>query len=182
MSDSSETPAAATSSNPVANILDSDVGALLAKQQASAAEAAAPPAQTPDPASPADAKPSLPFEVSLYRGLALTWGGVMAALSLSPILPDQLPAGVDKIEHFLAYTLLTFLVMRGWAGTRFLFLIFLAVVLYGGALEGLQGLVPGRTIEIMDMLANVAGAVTGLIIATVSLSRRAKQAKLSKSK
>lgn len=87
---------------------------------------------------------------------------VVAVVSVIPIdqpLPVQ---GADKFEHLLAYGALMY-----WWGmvqpqrVRF-WLIFL--VLYGLALEGVQGLLPHRFMEWHDAVANVVGVVVGMIV------------------
>lgn len=83
-------------------------------------------------------------------------------------------AGVsDKSLHFLAYLVLVFLLWFAinpdkkvnWR-TATVWRILLAVVLYGLADELLQPLV-GRTCDITDFLANLAGMFGGLILLTL---------------
>lgn len=83
-------------------------------------------------------------------------------LSLSPL--KELPAvpGSDKTHHLIAYALLMLPVALRKPDYWILYgLFFLA---YGGMIELLQPYV-NRYGESMDMLANAAGVVCGLIIA-----------------
>ncbi len=172
--DDNETTVSARSAVP--SVVEMEVGALLGKTEP------APRAQTQPSAPGPGADPGVGhqkkalFDPLFYRRLAITWGGIVVALSLSPVTPDQLHQLGDKPQHFVAYALLSFLVMRGWAGTRFLFVIFLSVLVLGAAIEGLQWFVPGRSMEMLDVLANAFGTVTGLIVAAAWISFRAKPA------
>lgn len=179
-SDKEETTVSAES--PVPSVVEMEVGALLGKTEPAPQAQTQPTAPVPgaDPMPSADPsvgyqKKAL-FDPPFYRRLAITWGGIVLALSLSPVTPDQLHQLGDKPQHFAAYALLSFLVMRGWAGTRFLFVIFLGVLVLGAAIEGLQWFVPGRSMEMLDVLANAFGTVTGLIVAAAWISLRAKPA------
>lgn len=115
------------------------------------------------------------FDQALYRYLTLAWGGIVAALSLSPSMPSQIHYASDKVEHMAAYAVLCFLAMRGWSGTRFMFLIFLGVMFYGALMEGVQWYVPGRSMEALDALANCFGAFAGLIVASVWIAAKSKR-------
>jgi VanZ family protein len=71
----------------------------------------------------------------------------------------------DKIGHFFAYGLLTWLYLwalqkeRKWSRKSVL-LILASVSAYGILLEFLQwGFFPNRYFEVLDMLANVGGAI-----------------------
>ncbi|MDA8129573.1 MAG: VanZ family protein [Betaproteobacteria bacterium] len=94
----------------------------------------------------------------LWRGVG--WLGVIAALVLSLIPPVVNEAGhTDKIVHLSGYAVLMFwwaqlIVARRWR-------LALAVVLFGGAIELLQGLTPDRDPDIFDALTNAAGVVVG---------------------
>lgn len=78
----------------------------------------------------------------------------------------------DKWLHFLAYLNLVFLLWFSvrpdskvsWRG-RLVWLIFLVSVIYGGIDELLQPYI-GRTKDLDDFLANVAGASAGLVMFT----------------
>jgi VanZ family protein len=96
--------------------------------------------------------------------LLLFWPGVILIAwgELTPS-PPQLGGvfGWDKLEHFTAYfglvsmaTMMVGLRPRlGWA--------ILGVILFGGALEILQGYT-GRDPEVLDFVANSLGAIAGL--------------------
>lgn len=97
---------------------------------------------------------------------ALGWAGVaaVATLSLVPVPPEAVAAaGGDKLVHFAGYTLL-----GAWFGqlhheSAARWRVLAGLVLLGVALEGLQGLVPWRSMNGWDALANAAGAAAGLL-------------------
>ena len=96
----------------------------------------------------------------LFTGILLLL--VVAVVSLIPIDQPLPIEGADKFEHVLAYFVLMY--WWGMVQTRrqWFWLIFL--VLYGLALEGIQGLLPHRFMEWRDAVANTAGVILGLLV------------------
>lgn len=91
-------------------------------------------------------------------------------LSLSPTV--GLPAGNDKVGHFIAYATLMFnLGLITLKNRTHLWYAVLFSVAYGALMEGLQGLVPGRMMSAYDMLANTLGVSIGLVL-TLLFGRR----------
>ncbi|MHB1094507.1 VanZ family protein [Thiobacillus sp.] len=96
----------------------------------------------------------------------LGWLGVIAALVLSLIPPFMHEARhMDKVVHLAGYAVLMFwwtqiVVHRRWR-------LALAVVLFGGAIELLQGLTPHRQPDVFDALANTGGVLLGWLIARI---------------
>ena len=89
------------------------------------------------------------------------WLGIVATLALSlmpPTLGDT-DSHTDKLVHMAGYAVLMF----WWAQLiRFpRWRLALAVVLFGGAIELLQGLTPDRMPDLLDVLANTAGVLLG---------------------
>jgi len=93
------------------------------------------------------------------------WLGVVITLivSLMPPALDSSSGHADKIVHLLGYALLTF----WWAQliTRQRWKLAAAVVLFGIAIEGLQGLTPARQPDLLDALANSGGVLLGWLAA-----------------
>ena len=93
------------------------------------------------------------------------WFGVVLTLALSLMPPalDVSSGHSDKIVHLAGYALLTF----WWAQlvTRQRWKLALAVVLFGFAIEGLQGLTPDRLPDMLDALANSGGVLLGWLVA-----------------
>ena len=94
----------------------------------------------------------------------LGWLGVAAALVLSLTPPLLNESGhTDKIVHLAGYAVLMFwwaqlIVERRWR-------LALAVVLFGAAIELLQGLTPDRQPDVFDALANAGGVLLGWLTA-----------------
>jgi VanZ family protein len=67
----------------------------------------------------------------------------------------------DKLGHFLAYASLAANALYFSREHRSLITIFFSVICYGGLLELLQQLIPGREPSGLDLLANTSGAILG---------------------
>ncbi len=93
------------------------------------------------------------------------WLGVVVTLmvSLMPPVLDESGGHTDKIIHMAGYAVLMF----WWAQliTRQRWKLTLAVVLFGIAIEGLQGLTPARQPDALDALGNTAGVLLGWLAA-----------------
>jgi VanZ family protein len=91
----------------------------------------------------------------------LFWATVLAVLILSlmppaPRLPDT---GWDKSNHLLAFATLAVLGMQAFPGRQRGLMV--ALLAYGGLIEGLQSLTPYRFAEWTDLLADAAGVLLG---------------------
>jgi VanZ family protein len=99
------------------------------------------------------------------------WSGLAAR----PRWGDE--SQLDKLAHLLGYALLMFwwaqlVVQKRWK-------LAVAVVLFGIAIELLQGLTPERQPDPLDALANVAGALLGWLAARLLPNLPARIAALS---
>jgi VanZ family protein len=104
-------------------------------------------------------------------GLWLFWPAVLVVAwgELTPHPPDLSVNQWDKAQHFTAYFGLALLATLGWGLKRSLWLVLLAVLALGGALEILQSLV-GRDAAWLDQLANTLGALLGMGVAMAYLA------------
>jgi VanZ family protein len=100
---------------------------------------------------------------------ALIWAAAVwtaGGLESTPSLPTV--RGIDKVAHFVMYGVLGFLLARGWLAMRWrgawLLPVLIALML-GAADELRQRSVPGRSAEVADWIADVAGAAAGVLIA-----------------
>jgi VanZ family protein len=97
--------------------------------------------------------------------LAVGWLGVIITVVLSLMPPSLEESGghTDKIIHLSGYGFLTF----WWAQivTKYRWKLAIAMVLFGAAIELLQGLTPARQPDPLDALANAAGVLLGWLIA-----------------
>jgi VanZ family protein len=93
------------------------------------------------------------------------WLGVIVTLVLSLMPPVLNESGnhTDKIIHLCGYAVLTF----WWAQlvTERRWRLAIAVVLFGIAIELLQGLTPARQPDVLDALANTGGVLLGWLAA-----------------
>ncbi|MEL6686587.1 MAG: hypothetical protein AAFP97_03090 [Pseudomonadota bacterium] len=97
--------------------------------------------------------------VLLFRLSSVAVALAIIYLSLTPNVETSGPEHADKVNHFIAYGVLTGCVGLGWPKLRSLFLVG-AVFMFGIGLELAQGLGGyGRTASALDALANLTGAV-----------------------
>jgi len=87
-------------------------------------------------------------------------------LALSPAPPPSVDTGWDKLNHLLAFAVLSF-IAQGAAerpATPRLAVV-VGLILYGLGIEAVQAWVPGRSSEWQDLLANAAGIGSGCALA-----------------
>lgn len=97
---------------------------------------------------------------------AAGWLGLVLALALSLLPPAFADSGAnsDKLHHFLGYAMLMF----WWAQlARQRWKLALAVLLFSGAIELLQGLTPQRQPDLLDLAANGGGILLGWLAARI---------------
>jgi VanZ family protein len=90
-----------------------------------------------------------------------------AAITVLSLLPQHdLPkVGVsDKIEHLLSYFVLAILGSFAVRERRSLLYLFVLLCVMGGIIELLQAFSPGRSPDILDAIADGAGAAAGVLI------------------
>lgn len=102
------------------------------------------------------------LRVALVVSLLLALIVAVATLTPSERMPSA-PGG-DKLHHFLAFGAVAFPI--AFARPRAFIWIVLGVSAYGGAIELIQPHV-GRHGDVMDAIANAAGAICGAVLATV---------------
>ena len=114
--------------------------------------------------------PTLRFRRT-WVGFGLLLAGIITFYSLIPA--QRLPSmGVsDKVEHIAAYALLAFFFGSLITRRDYKFL-FLALLAFGGGIEIAQGLMKlGREADLLDLVADLVGAVIGLLLAVTPLGR-----------
>ena len=103
-----------------------------------------------------------------YKILAVAYTIWLTAVSLTPLEGIQLPSFsyADKIVHFFLYFFLTIFWLLAYPqlwGKRYIF--FIAVILWGILIEFTQEyLVPTRSGDVFDALANTLGGITGMVL------------------
>jgi VanZ family protein len=101
-----------------------------------------------------------------WRWLLWLLAGVVAVLALTPAPPEQLSLGWDKLNHLVAFAALGLCAMFGYRSSRTVRLsVLLALLAFGGAIELLQLLVPNRSAEWSDLLADAIGIGIGALLA-----------------
>jgi len=117
------------------------------------------------------------------HGAAAAWILVTAVSLLLPVNPDLgdsfrwLPLPVDKTAHFVLFLVCCWLLHRSFRLElpRCALLVAAATTLvYGMATELLQGLVPSRSVDPRDMIANALGvaAYVGWVLGARAKARR----------
>lgn len=112
---------------------------------------------------------NLRFE-RLWRGLGLF--GLLAglALSLLPIPPPPIElAYADKWQHLVGLALM--MLYAGMLFPRQRLRAGLGLLLYGLGIELLQSLLPWRSAEWLDLLADASGIAVGLLLLNTPLRR-----------
>lgn len=76
----------------------------------------------------------------------------------------------DKVQHAAAYAVMAILTRSalGWSSPQ----VFTACAFHGGAMEILQQFSPPRSMDLWDWLADMAGAVVGLLVYRLLPARR----------
>jgi len=94
-----------------------------------------------------------------YVSIAVLVG--ITVLSLMPPKSGvEIPSN-DKINHFIAYSVLSFCCLMARFYKRII-TVLLFCIAYGVLMELVQGMVPGREQSILDIFANISGAIIGL--------------------
>lgn len=99
----------------------------------------------------------------------LCWPAI-AILLLMP-LPFALVSRTDLLGHFLLFAVMTAGLVAFARSRRQIVVLSLLAIAYGCALEFAQTLVPGRTFDPVDVVANGVGGITGCLFALVLLDR-----------
>jgi VanZ family protein len=77
------------------------------------------------------------------------------------------PPGTDKVVHFLFFAVLGYLTlasMRGRGNVRAVLVVLIVIAMFGAMDEYVQQFIPGRSMELFDWLADLAGASVGLML------------------
>lgn len=89
---------------------------------------------------------------------------IVVCLGPPPKIPE-LPSGSDKVEHFLAYFLLSWGAVQLFARRSALLMAAVGLVVMGIAIEFAQGAwTINRSADPLDALANTTGVVMGLLL------------------
>lgn len=79
---------------------------------------------------------------------------------------------VDKLMHAAMFALCGYFFVLGWLSSRLQILpLYLGLLVVGGSTEWLQGHIPGRSADVWDLVADAAGAATGVAVGLYWLRR-----------
>lgn len=95
----------------------------------------------------------------------------LTAVTLASLLPGpEMPSlgSSDKLMHFVCYALLAGNGAVALGARRLWLPMGVALILFGGVLEGLQALMPERQSSLADGLANASGVVAGIAAVAVA--------------
>jgi len=107
----------------------------------------------------------------------LAWVALFAVVAIGSLMPaSDVPSmpvrGVDKLQHFLGYLMLSGYAVMLFARMRAQALAAALVVAFGVAVEWAQGAVTAdRHADAADAMANALGALAGLLLASTPASR-----------
>jgi VanZ family protein len=106
----------------------------------------------------------------------VAWVAVILVITSwpSPPIPGHSPDGIDKVVHFSMYGVLGVLVARATdlsSGIR-MAMVLAAIAAFAALDEWHQEWIPDRGADVMDWVADVAGATAG----AVAMTRRARLA------
>ncbi len=93
----------------------------------------------------------------------ISLAAVVITIGILSLLPPEsgFELKKDKLGHFLAYATLAANALHFSKDRRSLLTILFSVICYGGLLELLQQVIPGREPSGLDLLANTSGAIIG---------------------
>ena len=97
------------------------------------------------------------------RLLALAWTIAVPVMLWSPVRGGGGPPMMDKVVHFVMFTVLAALWMRALGRPRNVIALLALGLVYAGLTEGVQALLPYREADAWDLVANAAGLVMGIV-------------------
>jgi len=100
---------------------------------------------------------------------------VVLLLMLTPVLPKELEAFftflrlTDKMEHFIAFFLLSFLLNRASSTLAHRLRNVVALTAFGALIEVMQYFIPNRTTSLYDLLADMVGIFAFQVLFSIYL-------------
>jgi VanZ family protein len=84
----------------------------------------------------------------------------MLSMPITPPTESAFPA--DKVVHCMMFAVCGFLVARAWADRFSLVFLVVGLLVFAGFTELFQSVVPGRSGDVADFLADAVGIFTGV--------------------
>jgi hypothetical protein len=86
---------------------------------------------------------------------------ISAWLAMPVVPPSESEFPTDKMVHCLMFAACSFLSFRAWAVRFGVMMVLLALMMFAGLTELLQMLIPGRSGNLLDYLADATGVLMG---------------------
>ncbi len=110
------------------------------------------------------------FIKSIIAAAIILFLSVITTPSINPGNLFNFPH-IDKIVHFILYAGLSFILLMDYNNLRLkkskklnIFVPLIIAVIYGGLIELVQIIIPGRSGELLDFVFDIGGALTGVLI------------------
>ena len=109
---------------------------------------------------------------SLIVATAILYLSLATGRGLTKLPPMPLFENADKLMHFMMYMCLSCVITfkQRMSGKALLLTAFTAIaisVAYGGVIELVQPFFPPRTCDLLDFIADSAGAIVGFVITDI---------------
>lgn len=114
--------------------------------------------------------PPLAIPEGARRLAVAAWLAALVSVVTLSLLPQYGPPGafqIDKAVHTFAYAFLAALPFAAFRGQRIVAWAALLMLPLGLGLEGMQSLVPQRSADLVDAIANAVGVAAGVAIGPV---------------
>jgi len=109
----------------------------------------------------------------LWAALLVLLLFAVAWFAFTPAPPRAIDTGWDKVNHALAFTALTLVAkLAAWPQPRHRLHVTAGLLVFGVCIELVQAQLPTRTAEAADVLADLVGIGSGLLLAAALLARR----------
>lgn len=99
-----------------------------------------------------------------WRLLLLALLLFVCVMALAPVPPVEVGFSWDKLNHSAAFAALTVTGLRAFPQPRAAWPLFIGLLLYGGAIELLQLMVPGRSADWIDLAGDTLGIAAAALI------------------
>lgn len=108
----------------------------------------------------------------LWRGIGWLMIAIVAFLLVTPRVPDPLDvAHADKLYHVAGFAVLAIWAALLFESHRALLWRGLLLAAFGAGMEGVQALLPWRSADLADLLANLGGVALGIFVGFTPLAR-----------
>ena len=110
------------------------------------------------------------FIKSILAAAIILFLSIISTPTINPGRLANIPH-IDKIVHFILYAGLSFILLLDFNNLKIkksknlnIFVPIIIAVIYGGLIELIQILIPGRSGELLDFVFDIGGALTGMLI------------------